>query len=951
MKVSYKWLKTMVSVPDDISAFADRLDMTGTAVEDISSTGATMDGIVVGQILTKKPHPNADSLWVTTVDVGANNKTCNDSSDNNIAGNNIAHEPLQIVCGAQNFNAGDKVPVATVGTIMPNTSATEDKGHFIIKKAKLRGIESCGMNCSAKELGLGDDHAGLLILPKDAPVGMPIARYLDICDTVFDLEITPNRPDCMSMLGVAREVAAIYDVDFSLGKQIDEPKLDGKATDCVKVVIDDASRCSRYTAAIIRGVKVGPSPQWLAERVTAAGARSINNVVDATNYIMFELGQPLHAFDLDTLAKDDHGKAQIVVRAAIDGEKFTTLDGIQRTLSNDITVISDGNAILEVNKANFNNNKNLDSVYRSEDNTSNDSCSNENNTDAICVPQAIALAGVMGGLDSEVTNSTTNILLESATFSSSHTSRTSRNLQLFSEAAGRYERGVDAATCGDFAQRAAALIALVAGGTVCEGLADVYVNPKELPILNLDCHRLRRFIGADIASDEAVAILERLGCSVSRAANDNSCANDNSLDIYNVTPPSFRPDLEREIDLYEEILRIWGMQNVPLTLPTGAGRIGLFSIEQIRSERIGASLRAMGINETMTYAFASPQDMQLLRLPVPKDQKAVSLLNPMNADQSVMRQSIIPGLLRSVAYNLNHGVNDVHLYEAGVVFSTSEGRKLPRERKMLACVLCGSWHQQQWNETARRIDFFDVKGIIQSLLRELNCQAPRFKVLESKIEANDESSQNEFWLQPGRAASVLVGSLQLGWVGEIHPLVLRDFDVQASVLAFELDFNALLVAANAKREYKDVPQYPAVERDIAITLDTAISCERVEQVIRTAAGALLYNIRLFDVYKNTERLGVNKQSLAFALEYRSSERTLTADEVDKLHNKVLRKLTAATGGKVRGSEDGSEDGKVHENEEGRDDDRTAKNLVENAVKNVAENVLGNIACDGEQSVR
>ncbi|MBQ6452905.1 MAG: phenylalanine--tRNA ligase subunit beta, partial [Coriobacteriales bacterium] len=469
MLISHSWLKTLVDAPDDIKALCDRFDLTGTGVEGITTTGSQFDGIFVGQILTREPHPESDHLWVTTVDVGQG-------------------EPLQIVCGAQNFVAGDKVPVATVGTTMPD-------GETKIKKSKLRGVTSCGMNCSARELGLGDDHSGLMILPADAPVGMPIAQYLGISDTIIDVEITPNRPDCLSMYGMAREVGAMYDLDVTPERFELVEDSSRKAEDYVNVVIDDPVRCPRYTARIIENVKIGPSPDWLVKRLQAMGARPINNVVDATNYILFSLGQPLHAFDYDKLPKYEDGKACIVIRAAKPNEPFTTLDGVDRVLIPDMTVITDGE-------------------------------------------KPVCLAGVMGGLDSEVTADTTTVLLECATFSTAHTSRTSRNLTLSSESSMRYERGVDANGIPDRSAQAAALIALLSGGTVASGIVDVYPQPVEPKVLPLRTKRLQDFVGAPIPVDFMRRTLTRLGCKV-----------EGDDELLQVTAPTFRPDLEREIDL------------------------------------------------------------------------------------------------------------------------------------------------------------------------------------------------------------------------------------------------------------------------------------------------------------------------------------------------------------------------------------------------------------------
>lgn len=828
MKVSLKWLRTMVEVPTDLDAFVERLDLTGTAVDDVYETGTSLEGVVVGHIITRERHPNADTLWVTTVDVGRRNLDEKGSP-----------KPLQIVCGAQNFEAGDKVAVALVGTVLPDGTK--------IKKSKLRGIESWGMNCSAHELGLGHDHAGIMVLPEDAPVGSAFSEYLGTSDTVLDLEITPNRPDCMSMLGVAREVAAVYETDFDLGRPLTEPTLEGSIEEMVRVEIDDAHRCARYTACVIRGVKIGPSPEWLAERVTAAGARSINNIVDAANYIMYETGQPLHAFDLGTLVKDADGRASIVVRAAGEEEKFTTLDNVERTLNTDVTVIVDGNA-------------------------------------AGGAGATIALAGVMGGLESEVTDSTTDILLESATFDPGHTSRTSRSLKLFSESSSRYERGVDDATCDDFNRRAAALMAEVGGGTVAEGVMDCYPAPREIPELVLHADRLRAAIGAEIEDGDALGILDRLGCSIEPVGVGTHCS------AYRITPPSFRPDLEREVDLYEEVLRIWGMERVEPRLPGGEGRIGTRTPEQMTLDTLGFALRASGLNETMTYAFAAAGDNERLGMQPAEGAEHVELLNPINTEQSLLRMTIIPGLLRSVAYNQSHGVADVQLYELGAVFCAREGRKQPKERPLLAGVLTGSWNRQAWNEETRTLDFFDAKGVIENLARELCVPKLRFIAL---------SPEDAPWLADGQAAEVRSGSVTLGWLGTIHPRSAEAFGAASPVVAFELEVESILSVSAEMREFVPVPVYPAVELDLAIVVDSGLPSEKLVQTATSAGGRLLSEVRIFDVFFDEEKLGIGKKSVALALSYRSSERTLTLEEVDKLHSKVVRKLEGATGGVIR----------------------------------------------------
>jgi len=806
MRVSMKWLRELVPVSLATGEFADRLDMTGTAIEAVTTSGEGLEGVVVGLIAEKTKHPEADKLWITSVDVGDGT-------------------PRQIVCGAQNFEAGDKVPVALVGSVLP--------GGFEIKKAKLRGVVSEGMNCSARELGLGEDHEGLLILPPDAPVGAAFAEWYGMADTILELEITPNRPDCLSMAGVAREVAAV------LGEQVCLPAHRGPVesgppvTDACTVTIADEALCSRYAARLIRNVKIGPSPAWLAERVTAAGARSISNVVDITNYVMFELGQPLHAFDLNTLATDQSGRVAIDVRRAAHGETLRTLDGVDRVLSP--------------------------------------------STLLICDPTGpVALAGVMGGEATEVSETTVDILLESACFDPETISRTSRSLGLISEASLRMERTVDRTACVEALDRAAALMSELADGEVAQGVIDVYPRPHVPAHLTLRVPRLHQLLGVPIDAAEAAGILSRLGCGV-----------ESHPDRIEVEVPSFRPDLEREVDLIEEVLRIWGMERVESTLPGGRTRVGALTPAQVWRERAGATLRAAGLNETMTYAFSDPGDLASCSMRLADDETLVEVMNPMSGEQAVLRRSLLPGLLRSVSFNQRRGVANVHLYEIGTAFVTAPGRKQPKERSVIAGVMAGAWHAPEWNAPAEPLGFFDGKGVLEVLAHEM--ALPRFKVRAAEIG----------WLQPGRAAEVLVGGEVVGWLGEVHPLVLDRFEAAAPVTAFEVDLSRLIRAAQKARPFVEPPRFPAVELDMAIVVGEAVSAERVEQALTSAGGKLLERARLFDVYTG-KGVPDGKKSLAFSLAYRAGDRTLTSEEVEGAHAKLVRKALAAVGGELRG---------------------------------------------------
>lgn len=817
MRVSYEWLKTMVDVPDNPAELVAGLVRTGTEVEAVEKVGANLEHVVTGRIISKDPHPDSDHLWLTKVDVGTRN-----------LGPDGRPEPLQIVCGAQNFNAGDHVVVALVGAVLP--------GGLAIKKSRLRGVESCGMNCSERELGLGDDHEGIMILPPDAPIGMDFSDYRGLSDTVIDCEITPNRPDCLSMIGMATEVGAILDRDTHIELPQIQHEEGPAASGLVSVEIADTGLCTRYVARVVRGVKIGPSPEWLAKRVIAAGSRAINNVVDVTNYVMYLTGQPLHAFDLGKLAERD-GRRRIVVRAAADGEKLTTLDGQERTLTSDMALITD---------------------------------------DGGC---GIALAGVMGGANSEIDGSTHDVLLESACFDPGHISRTSRNLDLMSEASIRFERQVDAEGCARAADIAAALFESCCGATVCPGAVDAYPAPAVPAAIALRPARVRALIGADVDEDFMVRCLTRLGCTVGHAA-----------EALAITAPSNRPDLAREADLIEEILRLWGMAEVGPTLPAARNHAGGLTVDQQRVRRIGATLRAAGMSETSTYCFAAGDDLEKLGMPDEGRGIPVEILRPLVADEGQMRRSLLPGLLRSVAYNLDHGVANVALYEIGRVFYARAGKSQPDEPGFVAGVMCGAWRDDEWNAKHPKLDFFDAKGVVDQLLEALRITKVRFKPV---------NAQAYGWLQPGRAAEVLAQGEVIGWVGNVHPEALANFDIDVPVVAFELSQAALLRLAKRELPYVDVPTLPGVAVDLAIVVDEGITAETLLQRIASAGGKLLKDARLFDVFRDPVRVGAGKKSMAFSLTYRADDRTLTSEEVEAAHAKLVKKVCASTGGEVR----------------------------------------------------
>ncbi len=818
MRISYEWLKTMVDVPENPSELVDEFVRTGTEVEAVERVGADLDHVVTAKVLEKTPHPDSDHMYVCKVDVGEKN-----------LGADGKPEPLQIVCGAQNFNAGDHIVTAMIGAVLP--------GDVKIKKSKLRGVQSCGMNCSERELGLGGDHSGIMILPEDAPIGMDFTDYMGMSDTVIDCEITPNRPDCLSMTGMAVEVSAMLDEDTHIELPSVKNEQGPDAHDLVDVTIDDPELCQRYCARVVRNVKIGPSPEWLARRVVAAGSRPINNVVDVTNYVMFLTGQPLHAFDLGKLTERD-GRRHIVVRAAAEGEKLETLDGVERALTPDMAVITDDGKT------------------------------------------PVALAGVMGGMNSEIDENTVDVLLESATFSSGHISRTSRNLDLMSEASIRYERQVDGANCANVAEVAAALFEECCGAEVCPGTVDVY--PVVVPAAAVDLRpaRARLLCGADIPEDFMVSRLERLGCSVETGEEGH----------LTVTAPTNRPDLTRECDLIEEVCRLWGEGDIEPTLPAAKNHAGGLTVEQRRIRLIGSTLRACGLSETSTYCFADPND--LVKLGITEEGRGipVKIINPLVSDQSEMRRSMLPGLLRSVAYNLDHGVPNVALYEIGRVFFGHESKSQPDEPSFVAGVLAGKRADDAWNQKWADYDFFDAKGAVEQLLDALRLTKVRFKAADP---------ERFPWLQPGQAAEVLVQSQSVGWVGNIHPANLQKVGVDVPVVAFELSVEHLLRLAKNELPYEDIPTLPGVTHDLALVVDESVSYETLVQRISSAGGKLLADVRLFDVYRDPVRVGKGKKSMAFSLTYRAADRTLTSEEVEKAHEKLVNKVLRAVGGEVR----------------------------------------------------
>jgi len=811
MKVSLKWLSEYVEVPP-LEELVQRLTMAGLEVEGVERPGAALEGVVVARIQESAPHPNADKLSVTKVDAGG-------------------PAPLQIVCGAKNYKAGDLVPLATVGTKLP--------GGTEIKKAALRGVESSGMLCSERELGLSEEASGLMILEPSLRPGTPIAQALGLDDAVLEVNVTPNRPDALSHLGIAREVAVL--ARASLRRP--EPKLKESAraaSEAVRIRIDDPARCPRYAGRVVEGVTVGPSPSWMKRRLELCGVRSINNVVDVTNYVMLESGQPLHAFDLDKV-----GGAEIVVRLARPGEKLISLDGKARELDPDDLVIADRE-------------------------------------------KAQAIGGVMGGAESEVSASTRRVLLEVANFLPATVRRSAKRHALHTEASHRFERGVDVDGVPWVIDRAAALLAEVGQGTVLQGRADVYPAPVKPRQVRLRHAKVRGLLGAEIPREECRRILEALGFRVVAVeAGEEAVA-------YEI--PAGRVDVEREEDLVEEVARIHGYERIPIQLPRGVARLVPEPKELEIHARVRGALSGRGFDEVLNYSFLSPKEQPWVAPGPPegmgKDRDWICLSNPLSLEQSVMRESLYGGLLQNVARNLRHQPAGLRFYELGRVYRVDpEGgkkrRPVAREPLHAAGVLWGLREGRTWTSKDAAVDFYDAKGAVEAVLEALSIRGAAFEPREGVP------------YHPRASAAVMLGGAEVGTLGELHPKSAKALGVPQALYLFELDVDALAAHARLEPAFEEIGKYPAVLRDLAVVVDAAMPQDALRAVIREVGGELLEEATVFDVYTG-KPIPEGKKNLAYALRYRANDRTLTDAEVNQAHGRIVEELDRRLKGSLRG---------------------------------------------------
>ncbi len=795
MNVTLNWLKTYIDFDFSPNELADRLTMLGIEVESIKQLGAELEGVVVGSVTAIRPHPNADKLVLCQVDIG---------------------EALQIVCGAPNVREGMLAPVATIGATLPIG--------LTIKQAKLRGEPSHGMLCSEKELGLSDDAAGLMELSADIPVGTSLSTALGLDDVVFELEITPNRPDCLSLIGVAREIRA----ETGNALKLPEVTLNEDETDIqemTSVTIEASDLCPRYAARVIRGVSVGQSPAWLQQRLESVGVGVINNIVDITNFVLMEYGQPLHAFDYHKLAEN-----RIVVRRAAAGETLTTLDEIARELTPDMLVIADAE-------------------------------------------KPVALAGIMGGYDSEITETTCDVLLESAYFNPSSIRATAKALGISTEASYRFERGADPSAVLTAMDRATQLITELAGGSVCKGTVDVYPGQQPLHRIQFHPERVNFILGTALAATEMVQILSDLGFDVNAAG-----------ETYQATVPTFRSDVTREIDLIEEIARVHGYDNIPTTLPKGDIPVPAPNPSREVRKRIKEFLLAAGMMEAINYSFCDPNCFDKIRFTADDPRRAaLKLRNPLSPEMSVLRTTLIPSLLENAQYNHNHQIDTIALFEIGSVFI---GNGEQREPERVTGVLAGQIGDGVYSNPYREPDFYDIKGLVERILEVCG-------IVDYTLQKTDTPT-----FHPGRNAAVLFNDNQLGTFGEAHPEVLETYNLPYKAYLFDFDMEALVDAAIFAKRFEPIPVYPKVERDLAIVVDKVILSDMPTALIYATGGELVESVRLFDVYEG-EQVPEGKKSLAYAITYHSATETLTDKAVNALHDKVVKRLNQELGAELR----------------------------------------------------
>jgi len=799
MKVSLKWLKNYVDISISVEELAERLTMAGLEVKTMEVVGGNWEEMLVGEVIALNPHPNADRLKVASVDLGGRQVT--------------------VVCGAPNISVGQKVSFAAIGTQLIN-------GHtgklVTLERVKIRGVVSEGMVCSEKELGISDSHEGIMVLPNEAPTGMPLNEYLG--DVILDVDITPNRPDCLSMMGISREIAALTGQTLKL-PEVHYEETEASIDSFISVDIADPDLCPRYCASLIKGVSIGSSPNWLQRRLSSYGMRPINNVVDVTNYVMLEYGQPLHAFDYKKLEGN-----QIIVRRASDGESISTLDGVEHTLNSDILVIADEE-------------------------------------------RAVAIAGIMGGLNTEVAKETDVILLESANFDRAAIRRGAAYLQLRSEASVRFDKGLNSSLPLLPLERATQLILELAGGRAAKGVIDVYPGRAESKPVFLSAEQVKRLSGLEVNVDQITGVLKLLGFECEAASSPSQIS---------VRTPYWRSDISCAADVVEEVVRIIGYDKVPITrlsspLPAQEPTPVLDIRQKLRS-----ILASCGFQEVLTYSLTSLERLQKLSPELKLETIPLKVANPMTVEQEYLRTTLRAGLLSTLSHNQKIEEAGIKLFEIGKTF-LPRGKELPDEKEMLCAVLSGSRAELSWHGDKEWLDFFDAKGVLENLLSQLG--------LEATFEDSDDES-----LFPGRAASITIAHDKVAVVGDLHPKVAQAFELRGAVCLIEVDLEKLLSKAAGTEKYQPINKFPSVTRDVALVVDEGIAYQKVKEIIQSFP--LVRELTLFDLYTG-EQVPEGNKSFAVRVVYQSPDCTLTDEEVNQTQEQMLDRLHRELGATLR----------------------------------------------------
>jgi len=802
MKVSLNWIREYVDIEMPADALGHLLTMTGLEVEGIAAVGQSLDDILVGRIVAVRPHPRAEHLTLCTVDAG--------------------RERVDVVCGAPNVVEGALAPLILPGGKLPDGTRIEE--------TRIRGERSTGMLLSEDEMGLTDDHAGIMLLAPDLVPGMPFAPVFGFPDQVLEIAITPNRPDCANVLGIAREIAA------ATGKALRWPDIRVEEggppiEDLTSVTILDPDGCPRYAAGMVQGVKPGPSPFWMRYRLHQSEVRSISNLVDVTNYVMLEMGQPLHAFDYDRLREH-----RILVRRAEEGETFMTLDGQGRIMTRENLMICDGE-------------------------------------------RAVALAGIMGGLNSEIFANTENVLIESAFFDPVTIRRGSKRLGLSTEASYRFERGADIGGVGTALKRALSLMRRWSGGSIGKGLIDNYPKPWSPPLIRLRMDHVNRMLGASLSQGAVKGFLETLEMDV-RPDNEDELV---------VRPPSFRVDIAREVDLIEEVARRYGFDQIPLTYPRVRPSEEGDAAELLLQEEMQSIMTGLGFTEIITYSFISPESADILGAERDSMLRSfVALLNPLTIDQSVLRTSLIPGLMAAVKINMDRDEKGLRLFEWGKTFVQNDKDQLPLEKISVAAVMIGRHQEKSWYQDERDGDYFDMKGAAEALLNGSGLREICFRREKGA---------------PGYDPEVLAGiygsDRRIGQVGKVASNVMRAYDLKhADAYLFELDVEPILMLRSGTNLFRPFPRFPAVFRDLSLLVDRRIESARLMEIIRREGGDLLESVRIFDLYEG-EQVGPLEKAIAFRISYRSAHETLEGERVNRLHWAIIEKIREETGGRLR----------------------------------------------------